>query len=228
MAEKIEPFEFRQCVSILVSTGKKAKDLHELRNMIATISDESIFHHTYQYFLKGHILEYTNDFAQWAGESLEERALAEHLSNIDPYEFKDIKNLREKIILVIDEYLKNFPEPRMAASGDEFFFNETVTIIFPVGIRAKNLAEFLTAIKFIDTGCIYYHFYEARTRLGGGIDDFSRWIEDAFEKKELANKIRSIDPFMHNIEEIREHLLEVVEEEVRKDMEVIDRCLTNI
>ncbi len=183
MAEKIEPFEFRQCVSILVSTGKKAKDLHELRNMIATISDESIFHHTYQYFLKGHILEYTNDFAHWAGESLEERALAEHLSNIDPYEFKDIKDLREKIILVIDEYLKNFPEPRMAASGDEFFFNETITIVFPVGIRAKNLAEFLAAIKFIDTGCIYYHFYEARMRLGGGIDDFSRWIEDAFKKK---------------------------------------------
>ncbi len=228
MAEKIEPFEFRQCVSILVSTGKKAKDLHELRNMIATISDESIFHHTYQYFLKGHILEYTNDFAHWAGESLEERALAEHLSNIDPYEFKDIKDLREKIILVIDEYLKNFPEPRMAASGDEFFFNETITIVFPVGIRAKNLAEFLAAIKFIDTGCIYYHFYEARMRLGGGIDDFSRWIEDAFEKKELANKIRGIDPFMHNIEEIRGHLLEAVEEEVRKDMEIIDRCLTNI
>ncbi len=228
MAEKIEPFEFRQCISILVSTGKKAKDLHELRNMIATVSDESIFHHTYQYFLKGHILEYTNDFAHWAGESLEERALAEHLSNIDPYEFKDIKELREKIILVIDEYLKNFPEPRMAVAGDEFFFNETITIIFPVGIRAKNLAEFLTAIKFIDTGCIYYHFYEARMRLGGGIDDFSRWIEDAFEKKELANKIRGIDPFMHNIEEIREHLLEAVEEEVRKDMEVIDRCLTNI
>lgn len=228
MAEKIEPFEFKQCVSILVSTGKKAKDLHELRDIIAIISDESIFHHTYQYFLKGHILEYTNDFAQWAGESLEERALAEHLSNIDPYEFRDIKDLKEKIIFVIDEYLKKFPEPRKVASGDEFYFNETITIVFPVGIKAKNLAEFLTAIKFIDTGCIYYHFYEARMRLGDGIDDFSRWIEDAFEKKELASKIRSIDPFIYNIEEIRRRLLEVVEEEVRRDMEVIDRCLTNI
>lgn len=228
MAEKIEPFEFRQCVSILLSTGKKAKDLHELRAIIADISDESIFHHTYQYFLKGHILEYTNDFAQWAGESLEERALAEHLSNIDPYEFRDIKDLREKIILVIDEYLKKFPEPRMVVPGDEFYFNETITIVFPVGIRAKNLAEFLTAIKFIDTSCIYYHFYEARMRLGGGIDDFSRWIEDVFEKKELASKIRSIDPFIYTIEEIRERLLKAVEEEVRKDMEVIDRCLINI
>lgn len=228
MAEIIEPFEFRQCTSIIKSTGKKAQDLLELRDITAAISDECIFHHTYQYFLKGHILEYTNDFAHWAGESLEERALAEYLSNIDPYEFKNISDLREKIIIVIDEYLKLFPEPRKAIPGDEFYFNETITLIFPVGIRAKNLAEFLTAIKFIDTGSIYYHFYEARMRLGGGVDDFSRWIEDVFEKKELAGKIRAIDPFMHNIEGIREHLLDAVEEGVRKDMEVIDRCLTSI
>lgn len=223
--EEIEPFEFKQCVSIPKSIGKKAKNLHELRDIIAIISDECIFHHTYQYFLKGHILEYTNNFANWAGESLEERALSEHLSNIDPYEFKNINDLRNELLNVIDDYLKKFPEPREAMSGDEFYFNETVTLIFPVGIRAKNLAEFLTAIKYIDEGSIYYHFYEARIRLGGGIDDFSRWIEDYFGKKLLAERIRAIDPFMHNLEGIREHIAEAVEEEVRKDMEVVERCL---
>lgn len=228
MAEIIEPFEFKQCISILKSTGKKAKNLRELRDAIEVVSDECIFHHTYQYFIKGHVLEYTNDFAHWAGESLEERALSEHLSNIDPYDFKNINNLRNELLGVIDEYLKRFPEPREAMPGDEFCFNETMTLIFPVGIRAKNLAEFLTAIKYVETGSVYYHFYEARIRLGGGIDDFSRWIEDAFGKKELAERIRAIDPFMHNLEEIREHVGEAVEEEVRNDMEVIDRCLTSI
>ena len=66
-----------QCVSIVKSTGKSAKNLSELRKMISEVGDESIFHHVYQYFLKGHILEYTNDFAHWAGEHLEESALAE-------------------------------------------------------------------------------------------------------------------------------------------------------
>lgn len=226
--EEIMPFEFRQCISILKSTGRKAKNLRTLRDEIAMVSDECIFHHTYQYFLKGHILEYTNDFAQWVGESLEERALAEYLSNMDPYDFKDIRDLRDKLSNVIDDYLKTFPEPREAIPGDEFYFNETVTLIFPMGIRAKNLAEFLTAIKYIDAGSIYYHFFEARIRLGGGIDDFSRWIEDAFEKRELAEKIRAIDPFMHDLEGIRGHIATAVEEEVRKDMEVIDRCLTSI
>jgi hypothetical protein len=105
--EELErPFDFRQCVSIIRSTGEKAGDLRELREIIAKVSDDSIFHHTYQYFLKEHILEYTNDFAQWAGESLEERALAEQLSNIDPYSFGSIADLRAALVGVIDSYLE--------------------------------------------------------------------------------------------------------------------------
>ncbi len=221
-------FEFMQCISLLKATGKKAKGLRELRDRISDVSDESIFHHTYQYFLKGHILEYTNDFAQWTGESLEENALSERLSNTDLYAFKDINSLRQELIKVIDEHLDMFPEPREAMPTDEFYFNETVTFVFPVGTRARNLAEFLTAFRYLDAASIYYHFYEARMRLGGGIDDFSRWIEEVFGKKELAGRIRAIDPFMHNLEEIKKHIIEEVEEEVRKDMEVIDRCLISI
>ena len=228
MGEIIEPFEFRQCLSILKSTGNKAGNLQELKNVIAVISDECIFHHTYQYFIKGHILEYTNDFAHWAGESLEERALSESLSNIDPYDFTNITDLRNELIKVIDEYLALFPSPRDVRPGDEFYFNETVTVIFPVGLRANNLAEFMTAMKFIDSVSIYYHFYEARIRLGKGTDDFSRWIEGSLGKKELAGRVGSIDLFMHTIEEIREHIVSAVEEEVRKDMEVVDRCLINM
>ena len=217
--EELRPFEFKECVSSIKSTGKSAKSLRGLRDMITSVSGDSIFHHTYQYFLKGHALEYTNDFAHWAGESLEERALCERLSNIDPYDFKEIDDLRSELLRVIDEYLENFPEPREAVEGDEFYFNEPVTLVFPVGTRARNLAEFLTAAKYIDQGSFYFHFYEARVRLGGGVDDFSKWFEDALGRKKLAEKIRAIDPFMHSVEGIREHMVEAVEEEVRTDME---------
>ncbi len=74
-ASVIRPFEFKQCIAILKATGKKATTIKELRNGISEVSDESIFHHVYQYFLKGHIMEYTNDFAQWIAHFLEERAL---------------------------------------------------------------------------------------------------------------------------------------------------------
>ncbi|HYQ47982.1 MAG TPA: DUF5752 family protein [Thermodesulfovibrionales bacterium] len=215
-----EPFEFGQCIGILKATGKRARNLRELRDSIETASNESLYHHTYQYLLSGHILEYTNDFALWAGESLGERVLAEHLSNIDPYEFSNINDLRLRLLEVIDDYLVTFPEPREAMSGDEFYLQETVTLVFPIGIKANNLAEFLIAVRFIDAGSLYYHFYDARYRLGRGRDDFSAWFE-ALGNRELVEKIRAIDPFMHTIEGIRGHIIEAVEEAVKKDMEVI-------
>lgn len=217
--KEIRAFEFKQCVSILKSTGKKAMNLRELRDIIAVVSEGSVFHHTYQYFLKGHFFEYTNDFAHWAGESLEESILSEHLSNIDPYAFKTIDELRQELLNVIDSYLKNFPEPREAMTGDEFYFNETITLTFPAGIRVRNLAEFLIAIKYIDAAAIYYHFYDARVRLG--VDDFSKWIEESLGKKEPAERIRAIDPFMHSIEGIREHIIEAVEADVKTGMEAL-------
>jgi hypothetical protein len=218
--EKIDGiFEFRQSVSILKSTGKKAGTLRELREQIASISEESIYHHTYQYFQKGHVREYTNDFAHWAGESLEERALSERLSNIDPYTYADISELRAAILSVIDDHLDTFPEPREAMQRDEFHFTQTVTLVYPAGMRARNLAEFLMAIKYVDSGSIYYHFYEARKRLGATVDDFTAWLEGALDKKELAVRIRAIDPFMHSIEGIREHIAAAIEEELKQDME---------
>lgn len=221
MTEIKYPFAFQQCVSILKATGRKANNLRELREVISSVSGNSIFHHTYQYFLKEHIHEYTNDFAHWAGESLEERALAEHLSSIDPYDFAKVSEVRKEILRVIDDYLERFPEPRKAMKGDEFYFNETLTFTFPAGIAVENLAEFLMAIKYVDSSCIYYHFYEARMRLGNKTDDFSAWVEDVLMNKELAESIRSIDPFMHNVEGIREHIAEAVEQEVRKNMEAM-------
>ena len=222
LEDKITSFEFKQCVSIVKSTGKKASHLRELRELISQSGDETIFHHTYQYFLKGHILEYTNDFAQWAGESLEERALAERLSNIDPYTFKAITDVKRELLRVIDDYLKNFPEPRDVLAGNEFYFNETITLIFPVGVKVKSLAEFLVALTHIDIASVYYHFYEARIRLGEGVDDFSRWIEVSLGRKRLAESIRMIDPFMHSIEKIRGHITEIVEKYVKADMEGVE------
>ncbi len=217
---KKEPFEFKQCVSIVKSTGTHVKNLSEMRQAISKIGDEAIFHHVHQYFLKGHMLEYTNDFSQWAGESLEERALAERLASIDPYTFKSINEVRKELIREIDAFLEMCPKPHDVIEGNEFYFNETVSFVFQVGVRTQNLAEFLVAIEYIDAGSIYYHFYDSRVRLGEGtVDDFSRWIEHSLGRKNIADRIREIDPFMHSIESIRTHIKEIIAVYVRADME---------
>lgn len=218
--EEIKPFEFRQCITILKATGEKARNLRALRKRISDVSDESISHHVYHYFQKEkRILEYTNDFAQWAGETLKENILAEQLSNIDPYSFKCIVDLRNEIVRVIDAYLQIFPKTRAALSGDEFYFNEGITLFSPVGIQVKNLAEFLIAIRYVELESIYFHFYEARIRPPEEVDDFCHWFRDSLNKEGLAERIRSIDPFMHSLEAARRHIIAIVEDELKNDME---------
>ncbi len=214
-----EPFEFRQCITLLKATGSMAKSLRELRDLTSVTTEGSLYHHMYQYFLKGHIQEYTNDFAQWAGESLEERELSEELSNVDPYEFSDVNALRTELLRVMDRYLAKFPEPREARPGEEFYFNETITLIFPAGVWAKNLAEFLMAVKYVDESSLYYHFFDARQRLATGANDFSQWFAGALGKKELADKLMEVDPFVLPLEGIRERIIAAVDEELKKDME---------
>ncbi len=217
----MKPFIFKQCTNILKSAQRKAGTIKELVHGIKEVSDASIFHHTYQYFLKGHILEYTNDFAQWVGESLEEHTLAEHLSSVDPYDFNAVPVLREELVRVIDDYLAHFPEPRPAIKGNEFYFNESVTIVFSTGITAHNLAEFLQALKYVDSSSIYYHFYEGRIHGIQGPDDFSQWLKEELREKELSEKLMHIDPFMYDIEGMRRLIEQVVEQKVQKDMETL-------
>jgi hypothetical protein len=217
----MKPFIFKQCTNILKSEQRNAGTIKELVRGIKEVSDASIFHHTYRYFLKGHILEYTNDFAQWVGESLKEHTLAEHLSSVDPYDFNTVSALREEIVRVIDDYLAHFPEPRPAMKGNEFYFNESVTIVFPTGIIAHNLAEFLQALKYVDSSSIYYHFYEGRIHGIHGPDDFSMWLKEQLNETELSEKLTHIDPFMYDIEGMRRLIIHTVEQKVQKDMETL-------
>ncbi len=217
--QTVVPFQFRECVIIPKATGVKASTVRELQESLATVSEESLYHHTYQYVLKGHLQEYTNEFAEWAGESIEERALAEKFTNLDPYELPSIGALREALTRIIREYLESNPEPRSVAPGNEFYFNETLTMIFNTPRRARNLAEFLIALRYLEPGSLYFHFYEARNRSRDRANDFSHWIRDAVGKEALAAEIDRIDPFMFGLEGLRSQIVDLVEAELQRDME---------
>ena len=211
-------FYFMDVVNVIKHTGTKATSLKEMRDAIASVSKDCLFHHTCQYFSKGHIQEHTNDFAQWIYTSLEQSILAEQLSNIDPYSFTSMTALRKHFLEVIDNYIENFPEPKVALPDEAFFFNEAVTFIFPAGVKARNKAEFLMAIKFLDSSSIYYHFFEARARLRKGTDDFSKWIDEVGKAPRIAEKLRAVDPFMNNLENVREKIIGILEEGIKLEM----------
>jgi hypothetical protein len=183
------------------------------------VSDDSIFLHTYQYFLKEHILEYTNDFAQWAGESLEERALAEQLSNIDPYSFESIADLPGPSRG--DRFLpRKVPGTALRPFRVSFFFNETVTFVFPVGVYAKNLAEFFIAMRFVDSGCIYYHFTR-HVCASPAVRTTSPAGSMRPRQEGTGGKDPAIDPSC-TAREIRTHISDIIMEEVSREMEKVE------
>ena len=220
---RVPSFEFKECAGVLRPTGIMARNINELCAGLKIVSTNSLYFHMCHYFMGGHILHYTNDFAQWAGESLEERELAEHLCTIDPYDCTDFEELRSTILDLLGRHLRDFPAPRDAMSGSEFYFSENTLIAFPIGVRVKNLAEFLMGIRYVADRSIYFHFYDARTRLGHRRNDFSAWLEQALGKHALAERLMLIDPFMHNLEGIRAKIVEAVEDEVKRDMEELPR-----
>ncbi len=211
-----EPFKFYECTALTIMTGRKASDIVEFLDILERISRESIFHHMHQYFLKPHVQppEYPNDFAVWVADALEEKSLAEGLANVNPYEFANIEDVRKELIRIINEYLKTYPAPRPVLPGNEFHFNESVTLVIPTGLEATGLSDFLKALKEVDSSSIYFHFYEARLRLDRVRDDFSRFFEECLECTGLAEKIKSLDPYMLDTEVLRSKIIEFVEAEL--------------
>ena len=96
-----------------------------------------------------------------------------------------------------------------------FSSTKTVTLVFKAGVRAKNLAEFLIAVKYVDRSSLYYHFYDSRLRLGGRMNDFSNGSPIRWGKRNSPKNSMAIDPFVHSLEGIRDRIVAAIEEEVQ-------------
>lgn len=207
-----EPFRFYDCIVMVKLTGRKASNIIEFLEILKRVKQESVFHHIHQYFLKPFLRSgyYTNDFAAWVAEWLEEKGLAERLANINPFAYRSIDDLRWEIVNIIEDYLKEYPPPRPVLPGGEFFFNEGSTIVIPSDLEANNLEEFAQCLSVLDRSSLYFHFFEARLRLGKEKDDFTEWLSTSLEKHDIAEEVRELDPYMFGLEELREKIKEIV------------------
>lgn len=210
-------FKFFECTALIRMTGRRAGDIVELVEILKQVSAASIFHHMHQYFLKPHVRPpaYHNDFAEWAAHALEEKSLAERFANINPYEFSRIEDVRAELVRIATEHLKEYPQTRRVRPGNEFFFNEGITLVMPVDIEASTHAEFLEALKQVDYTSIYFHFYEARLRLGNEQDDFTRYFDDCLECGGISTRLKCLDPYVYGTEVLREKIIEILEDELR-------------
>lgn len=184
----------------------------QLMDLLEEVPIESIYYHTHQYFLRHQYLmgPYPNDFATWAATQVRDRVLGERLGVIDPYEFDTLEDLRETLIIVIDDHLARLHGVPRVEDGKPFYFMQSRMVEVPTGVVAHTLQEFRDGLAHVDASAIYYHFYAARIRGNGRrAGDFTVWVEKALEIPDLAQQLATIDPYIFSLEQLRDRLVAI-------------------
>lgn len=213
-----EPFRFYTQVHLRELTGLKAKNIKELLYHVKTVPGSVIYHHTHHFLQQHQFLtpEPPNDFAYWATEALNEVKLGEKLASINICDFSSIRAIREQIAEVVESYLSLSKAPlKEANEGAEFHFMKSISFVFPTPYAVSTLEEFKDVLKKISIHSLYFHIFEAKLRLERGANDFSNWFESMGED-ELARRVSKLDPYTHTMERLREKLIRLIEERLKK------------
>ncbi|MGA7579358.1 MAG: DUF5752 family protein [Desulfobaccales bacterium] len=208
-------FVFSEYFLMPMPTGKKATNLRELLQFLREMTEPVLNYHLWQTRLSviQPTVEYPNDFALWAATALHDDLLAEKLSAIDPFDYKDLTEVREAMVEELEEYLWDSPHYQVRP-GYELELCEASAVILHSGISARTLGEFCGALQAVGLNSVYFHFVEARRRLGDRkMDDFSHWIADNFTMPSLVSAIGEIDIYFYTLAEIRDAILALVQEQ---------------
>jgi hypothetical protein len=208
------PFRFVACLELREFVGARAEDERQLADLIEQAPLDSIYYHTHAFFLRHKFLAgiYPNDFATWVAVRLRDQVLGERLAMVDPAEFDGLDTLRDELVAVIDDHLRQMPVVPRIASAEPFDFIRSRIVEIPTGLEARTLDEFRQALLEVDSSAIYVHVVEARARLGRGQNDFAAWLELDLGLAQLAARVRAINPYSGSLERTRARLLQLCEE----------------
>ena len=208
-----QPFYFNTAAHLLRIGRLRASTLNELLDGLKTCPDDSIFQHTFQTLQEHHFIRegFSNDFAHWAFAACNEVGLAERLSSIDVREYTSIQSVREKLIAIVEEYLKRNPRSGERAALEPFYFCASDTVVIPLPAVARNLNEFIEGIQKASIHSIHYHFIEARLRLKLNSNDFSMWLEDELDLGKMADRINRIDIYTSTLQDVRRAILRILQ-----------------
>jgi hypothetical protein len=204
-----EPFRFFTSSLLVEIIGKKARHLKEFVEILKTIDESSIFYHVHHTFREYSFApgQYSNDFARWMDEDLEESLLAERVASINVRDFMDIDALRGKLVEIVEDHLNNAVEIRKAPPGREFYFLRNIGIITATPYAAWTLEEFAEGLRKVGMRSLYFHFFDARLRLGHKTNDFSNWIRTSLGNAKVADAIDNLDPYFMTMDQLKEKII---------------------
>jgi hypothetical protein len=207
------PFYFNSAAHLLRIGRERATNLNELLAGLRACPNDSIFQHTFQTLQEHHFLRegFTNDFAHWAFAACNEVGLAERLAAIDVREYTSISDLRNRLVAIVEDYLKRNPRARDRAAREPFYFCASDTVVIPTPFVARNLVEFIESLKKVSIHSIHHHFIEARLRIKLTSNDFSVWLEEEMDLGPLADRLNRIDIYTSTLQSVREQILRILE-----------------
>ncbi|MDD4179760.1 MAG: DUF5752 family protein [Candidatus Margulisbacteria bacterium] len=206
------PFEFYTSSQLVEITGRRAIDLKEFVSVMKEIEESSIFYHIHHAFREHHFApgEYSNDYAHWVGEELGENALAEKLTNINIKDFSDLGALRKKLVEIVEAHLQANPGNGEVQAKHKFYFCKNIGVVQSTKYIAWDLEEFCAGLKKVGLRSLFFHFFEARLRLGRKSNDFSDWIKDNFGDETLARRIEALDPYIYTMDQLRDKIIALI------------------
>ncbi len=207
------PFYFNSAAHLIRIGREKATNLPELLQALKVCPDESIFQHTFQTLRDHHFIRegFSNDFAHWAFAACNEVGLAERLAGIDVREVTSIAALRQRLVDIVDSYLKRNPRSRDRSAFEPFYFFASEVVVIPTPFVARNLEEFANGIRQVSLTSIHFHFIDARLRLKLNSNDFSSWLENELDLGRMADRINRIDIYTSTLHDVRQAILRIVE-----------------
>lgn len=206
------PFQFLTESGVVLWTGYTADNLATLGKGLRQVPGSSIYYHVHHAIfrrLKYTWAEYTNDFARWVATALGLKALAEKLSSVDPMEWSTIRDVRERLIAYVQAYTAEDESLPRVAKENEFYFLEARSFVVPTGLHATTVGELADGLERLGTGCLLYHFIEARFRNGKGTNDLSRWLRQVGEE-EKATALERLNPYYYDLGSLKDHVVEIL------------------
>jgi hypothetical protein len=200
-----EPFALFDCSLARCAVGKTCTNLRELVDVVRTASDATLGHHMMRCALDDHfeLYEFPNDLARWCWDGLGDDALGEQLGLIDPYQCESPADLRAALVNVVEERLWELDRVPWCRPGLELHLVESRVIAYDTGERFATPAALGEAMPQLSLQSLFYHVHEARRRTIGRTDDFSDWLERGDADATLVAKLRAVDFYFSNLNQLR-------------------------
>jgi hypothetical protein len=213
----MQPFEMFDAHALRIATGRTVLNLRELLTAVRDVEPAVLRHHLFRFPLDPayDFSAFGHEFAAWAETGLQDAVLAEKLGHFDPYVDPDPEALRNALLEIVEEHLIGLAHVPWARPGRELHLMRSILVAFPTGRVASTLGELRAAVGEASRGSLYFHFFEARTRLEPRSDDFSRWVDAALGRSDVAEALRQIDFPALRIDDVRGQVGRILAEVAR-------------